>query len=388
MAYLILALLLTGLLGMLGATVLPPLIAALLIHRRSSSGTPQTVPEGSLSLQVLVTAYNEEATISATLGSIAEALRYNTVSGSAIIVGLDHCTDRTEEIVRAFALNAPCPVSCQPKRGPAGKWRMMVELARASEAEWLAFVDCGSIWEPSLLSAAESYLRLPDVQIVAPSYLPQRPGMLERVNWRLEQTIKRLENWSGGPISVHGATVLYRRVALLEVFNRLEGHDFLNDDLVIPSMLRLIYPTRRVAYLSFADPSRAYVIDNGVKPEVAVEYRRRRRILHGSVQWLQLIAAQGGLRQPVFAVLATRRLSRMLWSYWISCIVTAGILFVATYASFGILILVFTTAATLTLIASSNFVRRLAMAYIVTLGTPFLIFHHMSRHQPKAVKWE
>lgn len=371
-------LLMIGLLGLLGATFLPGLLAAVVagfqaVPRPAASGRSA----GPVSLQILVTAYNEETTVADTLQSLVQALAGSTLAAPSIVVGLDHCTDRTEAVVQSFAKASPVPVTCQPKQGSPGKWRMLVELVRAAEADWIALVDCGSRWDRLLVEHAARHLQAEGVQAVSPSYMPQNAGLLERLHWRLEQAIRALEMLSGGPISVHGATVFYRRSTLLAALDRLEGRDWLNDDMAIPSMIRMMNPAHRVVYLHFADPARAYVVDRGLKPAAAVEYRRRQRIMHGYTQWLQLLVAQHCFRQPVIALHASRRVCRMLWSYWVSLIALAAILIgiglpgvTAWHAGLFIL-------AGGGVMVVSNFVRRLGMAYLSALMTPFHLFRRL-----------
>lgn len=367
-----------GLLGLLGATFLPGVLAAGLARfrphpRPAASG----LSAGPVSLQILVTAHNEETTVADTLQSLVQAVAGSALVAPSIIVGLDHCTDRTEAVVQTFAQASPVPVSCQPKQGSPGKWRMLVELVRAARTDWIALVDCGSRWDPLLVEHAVPHLQTQEVQAVSPSYMPQKAGLLERMHWRLEHAIRALEMLSGGPISVHGATVFYRRSTLLVALDRLEDRDWLNDDLVIPAMIRLMDGFNRVVYLRFSDPSRAYVVDRGLKPAASVEYRRRRRIMHGYTQWLQLLIAQHCFRQPVIALHASRRVCRMLWSYWVSFLALAVILICLDLPGVTVWhVAPFILAAGLVM-AANNFLRRMGMAYLSASMTPFHLFRRL-----------
>ena len=382
--------LLVGLAGLAGATLLPGLLAAV-VSRIRPIPRPAAAAHSDrpVSLQILVTAHNEEGTVTDTLHSLVEAVAGSALPAPAIVVGLDHCTDQTEAVVQAFAKSSAVPISCQHKQGTVGKWRMLVELVRAAQADWIALVDCGSRWDRRLLEHATPHLQSKEVQAVSPSYMPHKAGLLERLHWRLEQAIRALEMHSGGPISVHGATVFYRRSTLLAALARLEDREWLNDDLVLPLVIRMLNPSHRVVYMHFSDPALAYVVDRGLKPAATVEYRRRQRIMHGYVQWLQLLVAQRCFRQPVIALHVSRRVCRMLWSYWVSLIalgvILTGIGLVGVPVWFAGLSLV----AFALVMTSSNFVRRLCMAYFSALITPLhLIRRHVAGPDQESIAWQ
>lgn len=381
-------LIVAGLAGLLGATFLPGWLASLQARSPAPLPPPPRGPAAPPSLQILVPAHNEEATIAATLASLEQAVGAANLVGADVIVGLDHCTDRTATIVRDFALRSSLAVSWQEKRGAPGKWSMLVEMTRSASAEWLAFVDCGSIWDRALVTDAIPHMHQTGVQAVAPSYLPQKASRLEKWNWQLEHAIKALEARSGGPISVHGATVIYRRSAVLAVLDRLTEREWLNDDLVLPSMIRLLDPANRVVYLRFAESARAYVLDQGVKPGVSVEYRRRRRIMHGNVEWLELLLQQGAFRRPVVALLALRRVCRMLWGYWLSCLLLAGVIIIVQHMDFNAWHWLLSALVGGVAVASSNFIRRLLMAYLTALRTPFQIAQHLAAGSAHTVDWQ
>lgn len=390
MTLLSLIFLVIGLLGLWGATFLPGLLAAMVSRAQAvPSSTASDCSDDPVSLQILVTAHNEEATVTDTLHSLVEAVAGSALPTPTIVVGLDHCTDHTEAVVRDFAKSSAVPISCQHKQGAAGKWRMVAELVRAARSDWIALVDCGSRWDHRLLVHATPHLQSKGVQAVSPSYMPDKAGILERLHWRLEQAIRTLEMQSGGPISVHGATVLYRRSTLLVALDRLEGRDWLNDDLVIPLVIRMLNATNRVVYLHFSNPALTYVVDRGLKPATTVEYRRRQRIMHGYTQWLQLLVEQRCFRQPIIALHVSRRVCRMLWSYWVSLIALAAILTsiglpgVTTW-QVGLFIL-----AIALVLSGSNFVRRLAMAYLSAMITPFYLVRRLiGESDQESIAWQ
>jgi cellulose synthase/poly-beta-1,6-N-acetylglucosamine synthase-like glycosyltransferase len=310
------ALLVVGLLGLLVSTFGSSWIATLLTFF-SQSAQPRSLHEGRMKLELLVAAYNEEKVIRQTLESLlasAQALRESQGDcfDLQITVGLDHCTDKTAEIVAEVSRASQFPIRSISNVGERGKWNTLLLMIGMSEAHWVALVDSGSLWQPKLLATAWNLLRESAVMAVAPSYAPSRCGLFETATWRLERMLKRMENHAGGPVSVHGATILYRRSTLLGALASLHGRSWLNDDVVVPLTLRLQNPGCRIVYLS-AGCDAGWVSDVGVVSELSVEYGRRRRMVMGNLQWIRLIL----LPQLSVLLVASRRLFRVFWAYWI-----------------------------------------------------------------------
>lgn len=279
--------------------------------------------QGHLKLEILVAAYNEAQIVTQTLESIElSARRLITSLGEQhnlveiqITVGLDHCTDETAAQVSAFASGSRLQIRSVENLGESGKWNTVQMLIQQSQADWVALVDCGSVWNVQLLQAAWPALWDANVLGVAPSYAPKKSGLLERLNWKLERTLKKMENSMRGPVSVHGATVLYRRNPLLRALLSLHGTHWLNDDVVVPLTLRMQNPDQRLFYLS-EGVAEAWVTDVGVSAQLDVEYRRRKRMVAGNLQWIRQIF----LPQLQIALVASRRFFRVFWAYWISLI--------------------------------------------------------------------
>lgn len=363
-----------GSVGLLFATALPALAAQAFSDMQPNS--PRLISREP-SLGILVTAHNEQETIAVTLNSLVNALRNGGPTDTRIVVGLDHCTDSTESIVDAFIAAQAQAITIQPKRGKIGKWQMIVELVHAACTDWVALVDSGSIWDPKLLISALPLMCNLEVDGIAPSYMPFEAGALERLQWRLEQWVKHLESKSGGPISVHGATVFYRRTTLLEALACLESQCWLNDDLVIPSVIRLLNPLHRIVYLQARGMKGAMVVDCGLKSDVPTEIRRRRRIAHGSAEWLHLMCSLRFWQSPGIAMLVSRRVSRMMWPYWVTCL--AGALLLAGWHTVGTAkVLIGAIAGIgLVVITINNYTLRLSMAYLSGLRTPYYLWRAM-----------
>lgn len=353
--------------GFLGLSLLCPLLASLL-KKFQSRGTPGPVPGSHaanstpVTLTIAIPAHNEEAHIGKTLSSIEAAiaalersLQGKAAPGIRVVVGLDGCADRTGDEARAFAC-----VEARDFPQNLGKWRTLESLLSGISSDWTILADSGIQWPESFLidflSAAE---RNPMAIAIAPSYKPLQPGLLSRLVWGFEVFLKKCEGWSGGPVSLHGATLGYKTAALKFTLRRLSGTHWLNDDVVIPLMVRSIYPQGVVLY------PMGQVQDAGVRQD-QVDFGRRRRILRGNLQWVRSLWPMTFRLNPIAAVLATRRVFRLLWAYWfVFLAVSAGL----TFHSLVIPALV--TAGILMAISGS--VRQLACAAMVSLLSPWYI---------------
>ncbi|MBI3544066.1 MAG: glycosyltransferase [Deltaproteobacteria bacterium] len=368
-------------LGLLWSTVggsLAGYVFTRIVGRQQSSLTSSVN-----TIEILVAAHNEEKVIGYTLRSLQAAVeRFVATHGKGvglkITVGLDHCTDATLRVVEDFARTTRVPVATIENPGKAGKWNVLNLLARQSKADWVAFVDSGSLWEPELLVEAFASMSDGSVIGVAPSYSTSTGGRLEQLNWGLEQSLKRLENHSGGPVSVHGASVLYRREPLLLALAELNGTLWLNDDVVLPLTLRLQNPDKRIVYMIHASKP-AFVGDCGVRSELAVEYRRRRRMVVGNLQWIQNKFLTSHRRNFGVTLIASRRVARMLWAYWalgLGASAVFALLEILNRAGFTSVERAVCAAVlglgTMVLFAASNWIRRLAMAFLSGLQVPRL----------------
>lgn len=324
-----------GLTGLFFSTLGSPLVALAygMLFRRRSHEERRNEFRG---LDILIPAHNEQEVLLATLESVRNAMNQSPIPLEwRIVVGLDHCTDRTGEIADEFSKTAP--LSRLENPGQPGKWWTLVRLIRESRADWVALVDAGSVWSASLIADSFPLLRDPRCLGIAPSYMPVNAGLAEKLNWKLERFLKTLENLAGGPISVHGATVLYHRESLLQVLNQLENVHWLNDDVVIPLSLRLRFPAGRIHYLHAREEANpALVSDLGVQSRQDLEFRRRRRMVLGNLQWIRWAWLPNLARNPQASWIALRRLFRLAWAYWVLLIGAGTVLIAGVSASHAI----------------------------------------------------
>lgn len=376
-------LIIIGILGLFISTIGSALLAWG-VSKFSLSNQSQSFMKDSsfpLSIDVLVAARNEETLICQTLSSLASAKKQFLGNNQfplglqpqiRIQVGVDHCTDRTEELALQWAAGNGVDLFVTTNPDQPGKWNMLQHLISQSNADWIALVDVGSVWDPALFTAAKSHLYNTKVLGIAPSYRAIHSSVLESLNWKLERFIKSIEARAGGPVSVHGATVLYRREHLLKALQELKNDFWLNDDVVIPLALRIQSPLLRLVYLSKND-GRAWITDFGVKSETGIEFGRRKRILLGNLQWIRKFYGKAIRTNAVVGITASRRVFRVFWAYWVSFF-TAGSALMAVsffqpslfYIGAGI-----TGLAVLAKYPFGGGIQRLRSAFWVGLSTPF-----------------
>ena len=301
------ALVVLSILGILGMTILFPFLAALISVPSRRQNPSNRSPNH---FAILIPAHNEEALLPGTLTSINNAIT-EVKKGSPctfrIIVGADGCTDTTETV----ASQMHAEVLTMPTK--TGKWGTISALVKnCADTEWVILADCGVQWPHDFLSQLLPLLQNADTIGVAPTYQNDTSGIIERLIWGTERAIKRIEAKSGGPISVHGATVCYRTEELSDTLNFLSHHHWLNDDIVIPLTLRALYPSHKIEYRrSLAVKESAKAPREGIS-----EFRRRRRLVHGNIQWIKLLWGSLWRHNHIAALLACRRVFRLLWAYW------------------------------------------------------------------------
>jgi glycosyltransferase involved in cell wall biosynthesis len=295
--------------GILGMTVLFPLLAALIGCGPQRSGRSNS---RAIRISIIIPARNEEQLLPVTLQSISRAIEATSRSlpqcSFRVVVGADGCTDNTEKAARDLGAE----VLYTPE--PQGKWRTILALVEhCAESEWIVLADCGVTWPETFLTQITPLLRREEIIAVAPSYRNDSGGIMERIVWGIERALKRIESWSGGPVSVHGATVCYRTKELRSALKLLSHQLWLNDDVVIPLCLRALHPTKAIHYIS--DLAVQEAATSAEAPQA--QFRRRRRIAHGNIQWITQMWQPVWNLSSLAGLLAMRRVFRVLWAYWV-----------------------------------------------------------------------
>jgi hypothetical protein len=144
---------------------------------------------------------------------------------------------------------------------------------------------------------------------------------------------------------------------LKNVFAFLGEMPWLNDDVVIPLLVRALYPEGVILYPV------GEIKDSGVQSD-SMDVTRRKRILQGNLQWIRMLWPQCCRLNPVAGVVAVRRLFRVFWAYWI------GLAALGLASFFHIPALPALAVMGILMVLSGSF-RQLVGAAWVSLTTPF-----------------
>lgn len=189
-----------------------------------------------------------------------------------------------------------------------GKWHSLIRLIEAAQDHgWIALVDAGTVWPRDLLQRISADLSRSKLTAIAPSYRSIQCGRGARLHWEIERRLKQFENLAGGPISVHGATCFYRASSLKKAVSVVEGETFLNDDVVLPLLVRSV-SGGTIRYR--AD---AVVFDD--EGDLSSEHRiyRQLRIARGNQEWMGRLFQKIVFRSPTSAILSLRRMVRAVF---------------------------------------------------------------------------
>jgi glycosyltransferase involved in cell wall biosynthesis len=309
-----------GAIGLLGMTWGFPLLA-LLLHRNPDAARKQQDEldsrDSTSSLTIVIPAHNEAQSIAGTIESILLAVDHLSASSNKsgteqstltveVLVIANCCSDSTVEVCRAFP-----SVKVEEYNDHASKWEALKFGCAHARGDWIIFADAGIRWPEDLLSELRKYINRPAVIGIAPSYYNSTAGLLERISWLLERHLKTVEGLSGGPISVHGATMMYRTTALRRAFEYLGPKGWLNDDVVIPLALRSIFPDKSIVYVT-----EIQVSDSSRDTEHAKRHRRV-RLVQGNLDWISSSFWRSA--RDTSSLLAWRRIFRVGWAFWILC---------------------------------------------------------------------
>ncbi|MBL7716939.1 MAG: glycosyltransferase [Bdellovibrionales bacterium] len=329
-------------------------------------------PEKVSRFSIIVPAHNEEATIVQTLTSIQAAISaLKSVRPEIeveVLLGADGCHDRTVQLAKAF------PVQIFEANPGQGKWKTINQLvAKTEKSNWIVLADAGIIWPANFLVESVVQCEKSGVVGLSPTYRNPSAGKVEEAIWNLETWLKAMENQAGGPVSVHGASVLYRRKELVEALEHLGSMSshWLNDDVAIAMSIRLRHPESKIVYLTHLgtwDCPEAVGVGPVAKP--VREFARRKRMVIGNLQWIRSILLKDWARNEVAALVALRRVFRLLWAYWMVALVLATALIVGPVVS--IIVSVCGLVAGVAVLGARPF-QMLSDACLVSLLAPYYL---------------
>jgi len=298
-----LILIVVALIGALGATFLFPLLA--LVFGRNRLESDNALLKSSR-LAVFIPVVDELELLSKTVTSLQNAIAKSANLGCEIRLFV--CFDGS---LPAAPLDFPMKnVVIHSDDIFRGKWGNLKDaILSAGPHDWSILCDVGSVVPEDFFRELTPYLSNSNLLGLAPGY---RPAVNPCKFWVLERLLKSIENLSGGPISVHGATVIYNTRYLKPLLQSLSG-DWLNDDVVLPLMLRSNYPNKKLIYLH-----KLQVKDLGGLNQEKVENKltRRLRVSRGNLEWIKKLLPTVFRTSPKVGVLALRRVFRLFWGYW------------------------------------------------------------------------
>ena len=233
------------------------------------------------SVAVIVTAYNEEASIVRRIENL-RALDY-PAELLEIVVTSDASTDRTEELAAA----AGARVIRNPR---GGKVAAQDRAVRETESDVVAFSDANATWAPDALRKLVRNVADPEVAYVCGQLKILAPDGSNRegVYWRYEMLTRNAESRLGSVTGGNGSIYALRRADYAEVDPRF-GHDLSLPYLLVQRGRRAVYEPEAHA---FEKPT----------PTNETEYRRKVRMFEHC--WLIVLRGRMLRRQPLGYLLA------------------------------------------------------------------------------------
>jgi cellulose synthase/poly-beta-1,6-N-acetylglucosamine synthase-like glycosyltransferase len=218
--------------------------------------------DGLPSVTIIVAAHDEEGVIERRLENLL-ALDYPP-DRVEIVVASDASTDRTDELVEAFAAREPRVRLLRAPHG--GKVAAQNLAAREAGGEILAFSDANATWAPAALRALVRNLADADVGYVCGRLRLERPDGTNREGayWRYELSLRESESRLGSVTGGNGAIYAVRRSDYVEVDPRF-GHDLALPYVMVQRGRRAVYEPDAVA---FEKPA----------PDIEDEFRRKVRM--------------------------------------------------------------------------------------------------------------
>ncbi len=304
-----LALSLAGLSLLLAAwsyLVYPPLVLRLAAHARRADDRPGAgAPAGPPSVEVLISAADEEKVIGARMANL---LAQDAPGPLSITVGCDGSADGTAAAARAAGGDgARVRVRVVEFSVRRGKASVLNDLVRASSADLLVFTDANTAFEPGAVRALAAAFSAPDVGAACGRLrfetAPGARGTPEAVYWDRETALKEAEGALGVCLGANGGIYAVRR----ELVAPLPPDTTSMDDFLIP--VRVARSGHRVVFAGDA------VAREDAARDAGAEAARRFRIGIGAGQvlrrerWLWLSRARPRLALAFLSRKAARWLA-------------------------------------------------------------------------------
>jgi glycosyltransferase involved in cell wall biosynthesis len=236
-----------------------PVAAAALARLR---GRPVHKDDSTPSVSLIVAAHNEDGVIERRLENLL-ALDY-PAEELEIVVASDESTDRTDELVEAFAARESRVRLIRCPRG--GKVAAQNQAVRETRGAILAFSDANAQWKPDALRKLVRNFADPEVAYVCGGHFYEAADGTNREGtyWRFEAWLRRNESALGSITGGIGPIYGVRRSDYVDVDPRF-GHDLALPYLMVQRGRRAVFEPEAVAW---EKPSR----------DIEDEYRRKVRM--------------------------------------------------------------------------------------------------------------
>ncbi len=375
-----LSLIIAGLIGLMGMTFLFPFLlncfrrapVRLSQFKTASAATEPGVTEKKVA--ILIPAYKEREALSATINSIKRAIKHASEGNYPIKVELAVGVDGADRHTCQIVSDELATLHAFTEHG--GKWQTLLRLFENYKSyDWVIFADCGICWERELLVNFYKLIGNTSVCAVAPCYDNPSGGWLEKQIWKLENYTKTLETRLGGPVTVHGASIAYKVSALQPVLKLLARKNWLNDDVVIPLLMRTLEPESSIIYAP-----ECRVTDLPEQEAAAQsEFPRRKRMVLGNIEWIKLLMPFVFRNNFLVFFLAMRRVFRVFWSYWLLAFVLGATLFLFAFnTGLGLVTIALGAVLTYALFCCVPFVKKFLAAGLASLAAPYYLYNQSS----------
>ncbi len=308
-------------------------------------------------LSLIITAYNEEASIEERLNNVLE-LDYPK-DALEIIVASDGSDDATESIVSKFVDLYGVRLLSLPRRGKIYAINDAVEQATG---DILVFSDANSIYDKTALRKLAANFADPEVGGVGGNtiYTQQADSdscsQGESLYWSYDKWLKQMESRTGSIISAHGAIYAIRRELYKKQNDSAVTDDFAISTLVIEQGYRLV----------FEKEARAYEV---AIPSADREFWRKVRLMTRGLRGVRIRKALlNPFRFGFYSViLFTHKLLRRLVSFMLLVLLTSSVLLMShgtLYLSFAVLQIIFYALAGTGYLLRHHRIGRMHIFYI------------------------
>ncbi len=345
-----------------------------------------------MKLEIWIPAHNEEKVILETLVSLQSAI--GNCTDMSLGVACNGCTDLTEALVQKFG--------AKKLFLPAiGKWRTIEAIVQHSQAEWIGFVDAGTMWNPGLwhgdktnssktlasrvgVSRDRLASQLPDwfqqsnlMGFTLP-YTSGKMNHLEKAYWKFESTFKKTEEMLGGLVTVSGFSMFFKRAELQKAIEFLHQQfgpvNWLNDDVILPLTLRFLFPEKQIRLYVSPTPSALEILDLGHAADPR-EKGRRLRMMRGNLQWIRRMfplffsARYFSPSRLVIFFLILRKALKVFWAY----------LFLIFFVLAAVLVSPWTLLLPVAILLVPKFGISFGFAMLASLRAPWELFFPESK---------